>query len=29
MQTASDDDALSVSARLIQQNREAYRELAK
>ena len=29
MQTASDDDVLSVSARLIQQNREAYGELAK
>ena len=29
MQTASDQDVLSVSARLIEQNREAYRELAK
>ena len=29
VQTASDDDVLSVSARLIQQNRVAYRELAK
>lgn len=29
MQTVADDDVLSVSARLIQQNREAYRELAK
>ena len=29
MQTASDDDVLSISARLIQKNREAYGELAK
>ncbi len=29
MQIASDKDVFSVSARLIQQNREAYRELAK
>ena len=29
MQAASDEDVLSVSARLLAKNREAYRELAK
>ena len=29
MQTASDEEVLSVSARLLAKNREAYRELAK
>ena len=29
MQTASDDDVLAVSARLIARNRQAYEELAK
>ncbi|MCH5287012.1 MAG: type II toxin-antitoxin system Phd/YefM family antitoxin [Christensenellaceae bacterium] len=29
MQTASDEDVMSVSARLIQQNRQAYEVLAK
>lgn len=29
MQTAPDEDVMAISARLIQQNREAYEELAK
>ena len=29
VQTASDEDVMAVSARLIQQNRKAYEELAK
>ena len=29
MQTSSDEDVMAISARLIQQNRKAYEELAK